>query len=354
MRRAWVLLLVVACGGTPPGEDGGVNVDAGAPPDGGRGDAGRDDAGVGDAGADAGVTDAGAGAGVDAGPADAGEAVDAGPVVTCTAGGLPGTCIDVASCIGTRAPTAGLCPGAANIQCCTPRTAVSCDWNARPLPNAGLVEEPGVGGCPAGMLRVDTFCVDRFEASLEEVVDGGTVPFSPYFNPGSTRVVARSLRGAVPNGYVSGLQAAAACAEAGKRLCTDVEWLRACRGPTSTIYPYGNTRLPGVCNDARSVHPAIELYGTSATWIYSHIDSPCLDELDAGLALTGSHPGCVSAEGAFDLMGNLHEWTADPNGTFRGGYYVDTVLNGDGCMYVTTAHNTAHWDYSTGFRCCAN
>jgi formylglycine-generating enzyme required for sulfatase activity len=205
------------------------------------------------------------------------------------------------------------------------------------------------------MLRVDpSFCIDRFEAALEEVVDGGTVAFSPSFNPGSTRVIARSLRNAVPSGYVSGLQAAAACAEAGKRLCTDTEWLRACRGPTSTIYPYGNTRLPGVCNDARSVHPAIELYGTSATWIYSHIDSPCLNELDAGLALTGSHAGCVSTEGAFDLMGNLHEWTADPNGTFRGGYYVDTVLNGDGCLYVTTAHNTAHWDYSTGFRCCAN
>jgi formylglycine-generating enzyme required for sulfatase activity len=62
----------------------------------------------------------------------------------------------------------------------------------------------------------------------------------------------------------------------------------------------------------------------------------------------------VTAEGAFDMMGNLHEWTADPAGTFRGGYYVDTERNGPGCLYVTTAHNSAHWDYSTGFRCCAD
>ena len=46
--------------------------------------------------------------------------------------------------------------------------------------------------------------------------------------------------------------------------------------------------------------------------------------------------------------------TADPAGTFRGGFYVDTTINGPGCLYATTAHNTLHWDYSTGFRCCAN
>jgi formylglycine-generating enzyme len=167
-------------------------------------------------------------------------------------------------------------------------------------------------------------------------------------------VRAVSLRGAVPQGYVNETEAAAACAEAGKRMCTDAEWLRACQGPSGTTYPYGSTRQPGVCNDSRSVHPAVELYGTSATWIYSHIDSPCLNQLAGGLAHTGDHTGCVTAEGALDMMGNLHEWTADPAGTFRGGFYVDTVLNGNGCLYATTAHDVSHWDYSTGFRCCAD
>ena len=68
---------------------------------------------------------------------------------------------------------------------------------------------------------------------------------------------------------------------------------------------------------------------------------------------TGANPGCVSEDGVFDMMGNLHEWTADPAGTFRGGFFVDTKINGEGCLYRTTAHNTLHWDYSTGFRCCA-
>jgi len=270
----------------------------------------------------------------------------------CTANNLPGSCIDVADCTATRMPTGGLCAGAANIECCTPRFAdgIACDPNAAPLPNACLSEEPGDAGCPAGMARVDSFCVDRFEAALVE----GSAPWSPYRDPAGHTVRAVSLRGGVPQAYISQLDASAACGAAGKRLCTDPEWLRACQGPTMTTYPYGNTREPGTCNDARAVHPAVELYGTSAAWIFSHLDSPCLDQEANGLAPTGSHAACVTAEGAFDMMGNLHEWTADPAGTFRGGFYVDTVLNGNGCLYATTAHATSYSDYSTGFRCCAD
>lgn len=54
------------------------------------------------------------------------------------------------------------------------------------------------------------------------------------------------------------------------------------------------------------------------------------------------------------MMGNLNEWTADANGTYRGGYYVDTAINGQGCLYTTTAHDMDYLDYSTGFRCCAD
>ncbi|HUH00625.1 MAG TPA: SUMF1/EgtB/PvdO family nonheme iron enzyme [Kofleriaceae bacterium] len=227
-----------------------------------------------------------------------------------------------------------------------------CSAEDRPQPNVGLAEAPGVGGCPAGMIPVGSFCIDRYEGALVAVADG--TPWSPFHNPGATAVRAVSLAGAVPQGYITGDQAAAACAAAGKRLCTDVEWLRACRGPGGLIYPYGDTRDPGACNDARAMHPAIELFGTSADWIWSMLGHPCINQLPDSLAATGSHAACVTAEGAFDMMGNLHEWTADSDGTFRGGFYVDTVINGDGCLYVTTAHSTAHWDYSTGFRCCAN
>jgi formylglycine-generating enzyme required for sulfatase activity len=149
------------------------------------------------------------------------------------------------------------------------------------------------------------------------------------------------------------VQAAAACSAAGKRLCFDDEWLRACQGPDGWTYPYGGALELGTCYDHRAEHPAVEYFGTTEDWIWSELGHPCLNQLDEGLGRTGDRPGCVAVEGAFDMMGNLHEWTADPAGTFRGGFYVDTVLNGPGCLYATTAHGVSHWDYSTGFRCCA-
>ena len=157
-----------------------------------------------------------------------------------------------------------------------------------------------------------------------------------------------------PQGYIDQPAAAAACEAAGKRLCSDTEWLRACRGPNGTTFPYGEALLPGACNDDRACHPVVQFFESGADWVWSQLGHPCINQLPDGLAPTGSHPGCVTAEGLYDMMGNLHEWTADPAGTFRGGFYADTAVNGPGCLYATTAHNVWHWDYSTGFRCCAS
>lgn len=233
----------------------------------------------------------------------------------------------------------------------------SCVASEHKHPNAGLIEGAGMGGCPAGMIAVAAavpYCVDRFEASLVEVHDdGSTTDWSPYHHPGSARVRAQSVAVAVPQGYIDGVAAGRACEEAGKRLCTDTEWLRACRGPNDRLYPYGDARMNGVCNDARSRHPAVELFPDDPT-PYDRIQDACINQLPDSLDRTSENSGCITEEGAFDMMGNLHEWTADPAGTFRGGFYVDTRINGEGCLYATTAHNTAHWDYSTGFRCCAD
>jgi hypothetical protein len=280
--------------------------------------------------------------------------------VRCSVEGVPGECLDVADCFGDRHSTPGFCPGPAEIQCCTANDPDdppgSCDPEAMPRPNAGLEEEAGEGGCAAGMVRVDDFCIDRFEASLVEVFDDGrTVTWSPYHNPGERRVRAVSLRGAVPQGYITGEQAARACDEAEKRLCDDDEWLRACRGAgLVNVYPYGLELALGTCNDHRDSHPVVEYFGTTADWIWSQLGNACINQLPDSLALTGEFSECVTAEGVYDLVGNLHEWTADPAGTFRGGFYVDTWRNGPGCLYATTAHNIYHWDYSTGFRCCAD
>ena len=224
--------------------------------------------------------------------------------------------------------------------------ATACDPDYEPRPNAGRAEAPGGPGCPTGMVTVSAFCIDAYEASLVNVEDGS--PWSPYLNPGATPVQARSVANAIPQAYISGAQAAAACQNAGKRLCTDSEWQRACRGPLSFTYPYGNTRDPVACNDARATHPASDYFGKDP-WDLGH---RCLDQLPDTVDPTGAQPACTTEEGVLDMVGNLDEWTADPNGTFRGGDYMGAQINGSGCLYRTTAHAFTHWDMSTGFRCC--
>jgi formylglycine-generating enzyme len=77
-----------------------------------------------------------------------------------------------------------------------------------------------------------------------------------------------------------------------------------------------------------------------------------INQLPDTLLPTGERSECTNAYGVYDMVGNLHEWVDDADGTFRGGYYMDTTKNGDGCSYQTTAHDFTYHDYSTGFRCC--
>lgn len=207
------------------------------------------------------------------------------------------------------------------------------------------------------------FCVDLYEASLEEIEpDAPPVTHSPYMPAEEEHVyIARSVAGVVPQGYVSGAQAAAACAQAAKRLCQPVEWRSACGGTEGYVYPYGPSRVEGRCNDRGHspmllLHPAPKALVKGAPvwvgWDLTELNDPEANQQPRTVALTGAYAGCASDLGVRDMVGNLHEWTADPNGTFQGGYYLDTAQNGEGCAYRTAAHPFGYHDYSTGFRCC--
>jgi formylglycine-generating enzyme required for sulfatase activity len=191
------------------------------------------------------------------------------------------------------------------------------------------------------------YCVDRYEASVEH--------HSPYqvAAPGVLQR-ARSRRGVVPQAHFSQVEAQAACAAAGKRLCTDDEWVTACRGSRHTRYPYGGEHRDGYCND-RGVSPLRVLHGadeSSDTFGIDAMNDTRLNQVPGSVARTGQFARCRNGYGLYDMVGNLHEWTADAAGTFRGGYYLDTSINGAGCDYVTKAHSVAYHDYSVGFRCC--
>jgi formylglycine-generating enzyme len=214
---------------------------------------------------------------------------------------------------------------------------------------------PDYGRCRRGMASIDgRYCIDRYEASLIEVLAGGEErPFSPFTAIRSEHVRAVSEPSVYPQGYISARQAAQACRASGKRLCTPAEWQQACRGPENKKFGYATERQVGRCND-HGKNPIITFFGNR--YDATTMNRPELNQLEGTLAKTGEHSGCSNEYGVFDMVGNLHEWVADPNGTFYGGYYQDvgSIGHGEGCGYVTKAHEARYHDYSTGFRCCSD
>ena len=244
----------------------------------------------------------------------------------------------------------------------------------RPRPAA---EPPGA--CPPDMIELGSVCVDRFEAHLlEDLPDGTTRLFPHYERPREgARYRAGNARGAFPQAYISRIEASAACDAAGKRLCTRLEWQRACRHRRTGVFPYAGRERPGACNTGKTYLLPILFPEQAYRFRYDeHFNSPALSQTEGFLAPAGAFDECATDLGAHDMVGNLHEWVSDPvtspllasletdgvrrqwqpgspgNAVFLGGFYSTKNEHGPGCSFITVAHDAAYHDYSTGFRCC--
>lgn len=246
-----------------------------------------------------------------------------------------------------------------------------------PKPIARLRRPAPPAPCPPEMALVERTCVDRYEAHLlERAEDGSLTPHPAHERPEHRRYVAASSAGTKPQAFICQLDAAAACQNAGKRLCTLPEWYRACTGPSGTTYPYGTKYQAKRCNVAKP-HLLSMLHGDSVNnWSYADFNDPKLALTPGFLALTGEYADCQSSEGVHDMVGNLHEWVSDRvdgtlrsklpslavtrrrigrhsgNGIFMGGFFSTLNQHGEGCTFATAAHDVGYHDYSTGFRCC--
>jgi formylglycine-generating enzyme required for sulfatase activity len=235
------------------------------------------------------------------------------------------------------------------------------------------------GPCPPGMAHAGKFCVDKYEAHLVVTDDEGERVHPHYLRPEKgVRYEARSEPGFFPQGYINYHESKRACENAGKRLCTWSEWRRACQGPRWLRYPYGQKRKDGACNSNKA-HLLSQFYGDNrGLWTHENFNDPRLNQEPGYLALTGAYEECVSEFGAYDMVGNLHEWVSNElsrallktlrdepvkrmrqpyrlgNGLFLGGFYSTLGQHGGGCFFVTYAHEKRYHDYSTGFRCCAD
>lgn len=255
-----------------------------------------------------------------------------------------------------------------------PRAPLASARAAAPAPPPKSASSP----CPPEMALVEHACVDRYEARLlRKNADGSLGPHPPTARPTGGVFVAESRAGVKPQGYISQLEAASACENAGKRLCSLSEWYHACRGDKNTLFPYGPVYVAGRCN-VNKPHLLSILHGSDPhEWKYEEgFNDPELDRREGFLAETGAYAECVSSAGIYDLVGNLHEWVADRvdasmrdkipltagiraklgvnqgKGVFMGGFFSTLNQHGEGCDFITMAHEPGYHDYSTGFRCC--
>jgi len=128
------------------------------------------------------------------------------------------------------------------------------------------------------------------------------------------------------------------CAWAGGRVCSEDEWLAACRGSDSRAFPYGDQYDAEACN-AKSTSVGISGSGSST-------------------APVGSFGRCEGGlPGLFDMAGNVAEWVDACKGTyckFRGAGHQsnDPVDRFAGCSGVCSGNDKSLQSGVVGIRCC--
>ncbi len=197
----------------------------------------------------------------------------------------------------------------------------------------GPPPRPGMAWVPPGVLLAGT-APDKTPRIAEEELPGTPIQLNGFY---IDLLAYPNEPGAIATTNVSREDAAHLCEAKGKRLCTEYEWERACKGPDNTSYEYGDAYRAAACGT-----------GVSA--------------LVSARRPSGERVQCKSGFGLLDMHGGPWEWT--DSAWRRGAHASPTplyVLRGGNAEAGELAGRCANalarrpvvkspW---MGFRCCA-
>ncbi len=204
-------------------------------------------------------------------------------------------------------------------------------WPAPAVGNDPGVVKPGMAFVPGGTLVAGT-SPDKTPRIADEEMAGGTADMGAFY---IDLLPWPNEPNAIPTTNVSRDEAAALCATKQKRLCSELEWERACKGPDNTTYEYGDAYRRDPCGTGIALEQAAR-------------------------RPTGEHAQCKSKFGVSEMHGGAWEWTASAwgrgskdasQGVLRGGNSVAGELVGRCANAI--ARDPAKKAPTMGFRCCS-
>ncbi len=158
---------------------------------------------------------------------------------------------------------------------------------------------------PQHIVYLDAFEIDRYEVTNAQyqrfVKAAGREP--PLHWSGSDYPPGQADYPVVDVAWVD---AEAYCAWAGKRLPTEAEWEKACRGADGRTFPWGDEWRSDRANVNVSTPPSKNIDNLRALLAVTPATSSA-----PGLRPVGSYPGNASPYGVLDMVGNASEWVAD-------------------------------------------
>ena len=227
------------------------------------------------------------------------------------------------------------------------RSGSSAEVMARAI-EVALGADPAAANASASVLRegpTDSAPVAMDTPATRRIEFGGLSFAIDTFEATTREGAAVSARHEVPALRTSWFDAKSACEKAGKRMCTEEEWVTACQGARAvddnnngeladdmiegTAYPYGDFHEDGRCWDNR--------LGDAFRPVY-----------------TGESPGCVTPSGVYDLTGNVEEWAGDsPESAVLLGGAWDTSEDHARCYRRNDSFGAGYASVRTGYRCCS-